>query len=310
MTDTIRSNNADKAGLFCSSGPAETGIPIFSWFSVSTFSPVKQDMWVRGYDHNYQIVLLPGYQKPRALDMQSIDSVWYEGIVNQPTSVWDGSSQVGLFEIISECFDPHGEMRPYIKVMEKSTGKYVDDTRSDDILRDRPIARLTGDILSPERQILRRKHIKDVQDFYTDRSINGPGSLSSLCPDMYLTSAREARFYPANVRQGIMWHHPNGSDENIMDASGKPRLVVPEMRFGYGNYLAEKARYPEWHENKLRLDHEIARGLYSDEATIARKKRTLGIPRSSREDELLKREEWARETKDDNRGILRKLFNI
>ena len=258
--------------------------PIYSWFTVSTYSPVPDDMWCRGWKAPFQIVLLPGYERPPGLETRDRHSIWYNKPVDEPTVVWDGHSATSLFETISECFDPQHQMTDFIKVRSVKTGEYVEDPRSPERMAVRPSRTYDGDILSAEREdeIILRREI--LYDFYCD--IDGrPREIYSEFADLYESKYPEQTtgFLPKKIRMKVAREHPDiGAEISIYDRDHS-RVALDGLKFGLARYENELAKKPKWYRAHLRIEREIAKGKLTNEMAILGRKVSNGVPLTDRE---------------------------
>ncbi|MFG6572479.1 hypothetical protein ACGYLO_12805 [Sulfitobacter sp. 1A13353] len=98
MTSELRNENQLIVNANAPMGACDWGKPAYLWLAISSYSPLKEHRWVRGIDFPFEIVLLPGYARPTALNIDDIDAIWYEGEVTEPLVIWDGEFSDNLFE--------------------------------------------------------------------------------------------------------------------------------------------------------------------------------------------------------------------
>ncbi len=308
MNDDLVKGRSERAGLTAPGKPYVRGRPVFSWLSVSNYSPVFNDMWIRGWEFKYEIVLLPGYRKPDGLDPYSIDSIWYKGEVTEPTVVWDGTDQVRMFEIISECFDPKAEMSDFIKVRSLVKGAYVEDQRSRRALDLRPSYYIDSDIdiLAFERQVARTQHHKDLTKFAMSYGTNTERKAEmEFIHNIYKEMLDEHPSHPKNYRKAFASKHPKIGEPAFFTGRG-PRQVVQDLQFGLAFYEAELAKHPKWHLAQIQLDYLIKTKEITDPEHIAAIKRTQKIPLTAEDEDLLN----SRNKPVKQKGFLGRMFGV
>ncbi len=271
----IEKTNSKLAGLYSPLGPFRENTPIYSWLSLSQFSPYKDDIWCRGgsvLDH--EIVLLPGYSPPVDLDKNSIDSVWFEGAIKEPTIVWDGGNEIRMFEIISECFDPEIQMRDFIKVQAADRrGVYLDDILTEELRWKRPVNRSSGLASDYQRQVDRAAHLKQLIMFNATTRHKVSNEVCNFLGNVYTPSLNESYFHPSRFRPAAAGKHPLFSVSNLFESSDVELTFLPGMKFGLLNFEAELNDLPEWYMAKQKLDYYIAAGYpYTPEGILANKK--------------------------------------
>lgn len=251
-----------KYGMFLSTSP------MFGWLTSSSYSPLFCDIWSRSIKRRYEVVLLPGYRRPSRLNVRDIDAIWYEGPVEAPTVVWDSGTPKGLFEVIHECFDPHMEMKDFIKVRDTETGEFVDDPRSAEVLRRRPVHDFREDILSFEMKNARKAHFVGMKEFYGQMSDEQLLSHAHYWADIW-TNVRDGA---DGSRRGMLdWMSKEEADEAfawLSTLSNKDRLRDPRMRFGLSIYETEKSKKPKIFFDQMDLDYRIKTGSIKTEAEI------------------------------------------
>ncbi|MCA0044649.1 hypothetical protein [Celeribacter litoreus] len=290
MSSPILQENIETVKLYAPGDAVEEGVPAFVALSISSFSPWCFDLWARNAELPYQIVLLPGYRRPSKLDPYDIHSMWYHGDVTEETVVWDGWRLDGLFEIITECFDPYDEMRDFIKIRDRKTREFIPDPRSEEFLAKRPRRKYEGDILSMERYFGWRAHRKALEKYYEAN------------PDQRIWRMIAVYFRKPRIGREEVLRETSGSDqEDFLYPEGVKKQAIPGLRFGYALYEKEKSKHPEWHMENLRLEYMIKTGDISDELEIANYKATREIPMTDREITIYRAEKARRSkmTKDE-----------
>ncbi|MCV2879056.1 hypothetical protein OE699_09330 [Sedimentimonas flavescens] len=106
--------------------------PFYEWGLFS--SRTSENGWSFYKKRPYEILLLPGYTIPEALNRRSRDAVYYDGEVSEPVVVLDGYSLDAMFEAVRICLDPLGQSE-FIKVRNVETGDYEKDPRPQIYLR-------------------------------------------------------------------------------------------------------------------------------------------------------------------------------
>lgn len=94
----------------------------------SSKSGMECDTWAKTFKRPFEVVVLPGYTVPKALEMRAPHAIWVEGEVTKPLVVWDSFSSTALLDLIRVSMDPDEESE-FIRVRNVKTGKYVSDVR-------------------------------------------------------------------------------------------------------------------------------------------------------------------------------------
>lgn len=289
MITEARIKRVERAKKLGSGLVAGHGVPVHSRISPSAFSPRPQDRWIRGcHPLRYEIVLLPGYVVPSRLVREDIDSIWFEGEVTKPVVVYDGMHAEALFEIISECIDPAGEVAGCVVVRDRDTGLFVEDPRPADVLASRPSRRFPEDMLSAKRQEVRSRHFDRVAEFYRETMPHLQASGGNSQHHVFATTNVGQGMWHETVRGGIAYYHPQIEQEDFFEEDRE--APAPEgLRFGYDLYRAELRKKDPWYLDQRRLELLIEIGEVTTPYQVASYKETRGIPLSKVDERALTR---------------------
>jgi hypothetical protein len=121
------------------------GVPFAAWFTFSSKSPFSFDNWARDVKRPFQLVLMPGYrfEAIMAKNKNDNDLMLYERNVDKPTIVWDGFSELALFEVAYEAFGLR-DHPDWFRVRHVESGVLRTDPRSASLLSRRPLKSLAG----------------------------------------------------------------------------------------------------------------------------------------------------------------------
>jgi hypothetical protein len=259
--------------------------PIFPWLTLSSFSPERQDLWSRDLRRPYEIVLLPGYQRPPGLNVRDIDAIWYDGEVASPTVVWDSFGLIPIFEIISECFDPHREMSEFIKVRDAKTGGFISDARPESVLHRRPIHDFRQDILSFEMEEAHKEHFESLPYFYQKMGNEGllQGYMHFAAPWEWKPKIKTMNDERAAIVDRMSPEACDAAFERWSNASGRERLKNTNLRFGLSIFEKEELRRPPYYQEEMLLERRISSGKLSTPEEIVDFKVRQRIPISDQE---------------------------
>jgi hypothetical protein len=282
MTESMRDKNLWEVGSLAPQRPSEWGVPIYSWLAISNYSPYDKHWWVRGVEMPYEIVLLPGYRRPKSLVMHDIDSIWYDGDLKDPLVIWDGEFAENLFEMISVCMDPAAEMVDFIKVRDRKTGAYVKDVRPTEMLRSRPQREYVGEMIDYHRLMERKKFVEVlIPQYYRDwRQKTQAWCSSGGFSACYKWKSKDSdRCAPAHWRL-MARRHPDVDERVLRDYEPEKVQVVPGVKFGLRLFQKEVAKHPSWIKEQLQLDYYVAIGeeFVSTAYQQVSFKQTRGIP--------------------------------
>lgn len=259
MTSAMRKSNHIGVNARTPLNALKWGQPVYMWLAVSNYSPLQEHWWVRGIDLPYEIVLLPGYSRPKALHVDDIDAIWYEGKITSPTVIWDGEFSDNLFEMISMCMDPAAEMVDYIRVRRKGSSSFIDDPRPLEMLKARPQRSFEGDLVSYHRSANRKKFInEEIKGYYREWQQKTlawcmSGGLSICYDDRNTNSLRHAEVHWAN----LVDRHPDVETRRLTSEDPAVTHLIPGLKFGYDLFQAEMSKHPDWMPKQLELDYLI-----------------------------------------------------
>ncbi len=292
MTPTLREENQLRVSAETPHDSLFWGQPAYTWLAISNYSPLKEHSWVRGIDLPFEIVLLPGYSKPKALNVDDIDAIWFEGEVTAPLVVWDGDFSDNLFEMISMCMDPAAEMVNYIRVRRKGSSNFIDDPRPLEMLKSRPQKTFDGDIISYRRSEDRERYVsEELMQYYREWQSKTlawcmSGGMSICYDDRNRKSLRHAKVHWKN----LVDRHPD-VDKRILTLDVPICRSVSGMMFGYDKFQQEMSKHPDWMPKQLELDYlietdeEFVRTPYQQVSF----KQDRGIPLTAEDQKILRK---------------------
>jgi hypothetical protein len=245
------------------------GNPVWGCIGVSTYSPVARHAWARGITLRYEIVLLPGYEAPPSLPKDDIHSIWYEGVLKEPTAVWDHVSDTALAVVIVECFDPFCEMSDFIKIRDRQSGQFVeiDEDAAGWHLEERKLRKYPGDTISNERFVEHLSYYDSYDEKMTD----------SVYHKYFATNSS----YHSPRIQGRRVVATNAflAAEKAGGFNDLPRKA-PGLMFGFEAYLKALESDVPWGEAERSIDLRAkSRGLSAE--VVQGLKRKAGVPQAS-----------------------------
>ncbi|NDV53409.1 hypothetical protein [Salipiger sp. PrR003] len=295
MTTGIEKYNISLAQNNSPSSSSSYGRPFYSWLSPSTFSPAKEDMWCRGMTMPFEVVIIPGYTVPTALNKDDVDSVWYDLEVTSPTVVWDGMGSVEMFEFISTCMDPLCEINDYIRVKDVEKGKYIEDPRPSWLVRNRPQKTFSGSFLSYERSKSNKHFFEVVMNQFLSEGLRENGHWKGYASHHYLFS-RERKREIRDLWGRRMMRHPDFSHVRLASVVADAEPVVTEgMGFGYLRFKEALSCKESWFREASMIEYLIKTNSHLVETPldVAKLKVGKGVPLTPEEEVIYSKRDQA-----------------